>query len=134
MWQPADLFKPIAQPVGIPNPNIPSIPSSGNPYAAATTGPGAPTYRQMYPKPDQSALVLAFGILSWFSCPIFGIIAWILGDSGLRDIRLGLVDPANKGLMQAGYYLGMVNVIIFMLCGGGYFVLIAVMALLGGMN
>ncbi len=132
MWQPADLFKPFAQPVGIPN--IPNIPNSGNPYSAATSSPVAQPYHKMYPKPDQSALVLAFGILAWFICPIFGIVAWIIGSSGLRDIRLGLVDPANKGLMQAGYYLGMVNVIICMICGGSYFVLVALLALIGGMN
>ena len=78
--------------------------------------------------------MLAFGILAWFICPIFGIVAWIMGNSGLHDIRLGLVDPANKGLMQAGYYLGMVNAIIITLCGGGYVVFIALMVLLGAMN
>jgi len=127
MWQGAESFKPSA-----PQAVIPNTPTSANPYAASTVGPAAPTYGQMYPKPDQSGLVLAFGILSWFICPIFGIVAWIMGNSGLRDIRLGLVDPANKGLMQAGYYLGMVNVIIYMLCGGGYFVFIALMILKAG--
>jgi phage FluMu protein Com len=125
-WQVAESFKPRAIQAGMP--------SSGNPYATATTGSVVPAYGQMYPKPDQSGLVLAFGILSWFICPIFGIVAWVMGSSGLRDIKLGLVDPANKGLMQAGYYLGMVNVILYVLCGGGYFVFIAMMILLGAMG
>lgn len=125
-WQGAEAFKPSAPLAGMPN-----MPSSGNPYATASTVTNAPGYGQMYPKPDQSGLVLAFGILSWFLCPIFGIVAWVMGNSGLRDIQLGLVDPANKGLMQAGYYLGMVNVLLYVLCGGGYFVFIALMILLG---
>lgn len=125
-WQVADAFKPSAQVSSFSNP--------ANPYSVAPASPAAPTYGQMYPKPDQSGLVLAFGILSWFICPIFGVVAWIMGNSGLNDIRLGLVDPANKGLMQAGYYLGMVNVILYILCGGGYFLFIAMMVLLGAMN
>ena len=129
MWQSAEIFKPGQQSAGIPLSS-----SSTNPYAATTSGSAAPMYGQMYPKPDQSALVLAFGILSWFICPIFGVVAWIMGHSGLSDIRLGLADPANKGLMQAGYYLGMVNVIIYLLCGGGYFVFIAFMILIGSMS
>ncbi len=132
MWQPADVFNPNAQRAGIPN--SPNSPSSANPFAAAPVSSVAPTYRQMYPKPDQSGLVLAFGILAWFICPIFGIVAWIMGQAGLRDIRLGLVDPSNKGLMLAGYYLGMVNVIICLLCGGGYFVFIALMVLTSAMH
>lgn len=128
-WQGAETFKPVSQQNAMPN-----SPISGNPYAAVNTVPMTPTYGQMYPKPDQSGLVLAFGILSWFVCPIFGVVAWIMGNSGLHDIRLGLVDPANKGLMQAGYYIGMVNVILYVLCGGGYFVFIAMMVLLGSMS
>ena len=128
MWQNSDLFKPMAQ-----SASIPISTNSANPYATAPS-PSPMGYSQMYPKPDQSGLVLAFGILSWFLCPIFGVIAWVMGHSTLRDIRLGLVDPANKGLTQAGYYLGMVNVILYLVCGGGYFVFIAFMILLGTMN
>ena len=128
-WQSAEVFKPGQVQAGMPN-----IPNSGNPYSTATSGPTGPSYGQMYPKPDQSGLVLAFGILSWFICPIFGIVAWIMGNSGLRDIKLGLVDPANKGLMQAGYYLGMVNVILYLICGGGYFVLVALMIVGGAVS
>ena len=132
MWQGAEIFQPVAQPAGPAG--VPFASTASNPYAATASSSAAPTYGQMYPKADQSALVLAFGILSWFICPIFGVVAWIMGHSGLNDIRLGLVDPANKGLMQAGYYLGMINVIIYLLCGGGYFVFIAFMILIGTMN
>ena len=129
IWQTAELFKPIEKPAGVSYTS-----NSANPYAATISHSSLGTYGPMFPKPDQSGLVLAFGILSWFICPIFGIVAWIMGNSGLHDIRRGLVDPANKGLMQAGYYLGMVNVIIYILCGGGYFVFVALMILLGTMR
>lgn len=131
MWQGAEFFKPGGQPAGSPFTTSPFTTSSANPYATTTA---AATYGQMYPKPDQSGLVLAFGILAWFFCPIFGVVAWIMGHSGLRDIRLGLVDPANKGLMQVGYYLGMVSAILWLVCGGGYFVITALAILLSSMN
>ncbi len=84
-----------------------------------------------YPKPDQSGLVLAFGILSWFVCPIFGVVAWVMGRTALQDIAAGLADPANKGLLQFGYYLGMVNVILYTICFGGYIVVAALAITLG---
>ena len=127
MWQGAEFFKP-----GGRSAESPFNTSSANPYAT-TTSAGA-TYGQMYAKPDQSGLVLAFGILAWFFCPIFGFVAWIMGHNGLRDIRLGLVDPANKGLMQAGYYLGMVCALLWLFCGGGLFVVNALGILLSSMN
>ncbi len=133
-WQSAETFKPVLQqPAAVPA-GMAFASSSSNPYAATPPSATPVSYGSMYPKPDQSGLVLAFGILSWFLCPIFGIVAWIMGNTGLNDIRQGLVDPANKGLMQAGYYLGMVHIILITLCGGGYFVFIALMVLLGAMN
>ena len=112
-------------------------PASGpvNPYSATNPFPSdANSYRQMYPVSDQSGLVLAFGILSWFLCPIFGILAWVMGRAGLRDIAAGMADPANKGLMQAGYYLGMVHVLLITVCVGGYIVFIAFAITLGSLS
>ncbi len=122
IWQPAELFKPSANPYE-------SKPSA-NPYAAASpytsTGP-----MQVYPAADQSGLVLAMGILSWIVCPICGVIAWVMGNNGLKEIAAGRMDPTNRGLMQVGYYLGMVSVIISCLCCGGYFLLFALAAVAG---
>jgi hypothetical protein len=111
-WQPSEVFRPTV-----------------NPYAAlpiesqqASFGPRI----QNYPKADQSGIVLAMGILSWLLCPIFGVVAWVMGSNGLRDIAAGLTDPANKGLMQVGYYLGMVHVLLLLLSCGGISVLMAI--------
>ena len=140
MWQSAEMAKPMSPAQAgmytaayTPGGAAMSGGSASNPYAAAGM-PGGDAFRQMYPKPDQSGLVLAFGILSWFICPIFGIIAWIMGRNGLKDIAAGLMDPANKGLMQAGYYLGMVCIILYSLCFGGYIVFVALAIGFGGMR
>lgn len=128
MWQAAEISKPG----GSPNPY--AAHGSSNPYAAVAMTSAASGYVPLYAKSDQSALVLAFGILSWLLCPIFGIVAWVMGRSGLRDIAMGLSDPANKGVMLFGYYLGMVHVILVSVCIGGYIVFFAVAIGLGGMN
>jgi hypothetical protein len=123
-WQPAHMFQPSgASPAA----------TSTNPFAAyPTSGPAAPLGRQ-YPKADQSGLVLAMGILSWFVCPICGVIAWVVGNQTLKDIQRGLVDPTNRGLVQVGYYLGMVNVILTIACFGFYVLFIALLAIGGNL-
>lgn len=107
--------------------------TASNPYAAVGGQANDMSYHK-YAKPDVSGMVLAFGILSWFICPIFGIVAWIMGRTALKDVATGLMDPANKGLIQAGYYLGIVNVILYSLCFGGYIVFFALAIGFGGMS
>ncbi len=136
-WQPAETMRAVNQPRAFTatSSSSASSASSANPYAATAAGASAADgYRNMYPKADQSGMVLAFGILSWFLCPIFGIVAWIMGQAGLKDIAAGLVDPANKGIMQAGYYLGMVHVILIMVCFGAYIVFVAFAVTLGAIS
>ena len=128
IWQPAEGFR--SGPQAFTAPMMPS--GGGNPYAATVGGPSAAAMNYpRYPKPDQSGLVLAFGILSWFVCPIFGIVAWVMGRSALADIAAGLSDPANKGMLMFGYYLGMICVILYSLCIGGYIVFAALAITLG---
>jgi hypothetical protein len=121
-WQSADLFR------------VAAMPTSGNPYAEnpyqATAGQGMTSY----PKSDQSGLVLTMGILSFLLCPLFGIVAWVMGHTALKDIQAGRADPRNKGLVQVGYYLGIASVVINLLCFGGYFVLVAIAMIGGGMQ
>ena len=112
-WQPKAAFQSV---VSAPL----TMPATGvNPYAAQSTfTPGVATSRT-YPKADQSGLVLAMGILAWIGgCPIFGIIAWVIGAQALADIGSGQADPSSRGVVQVGYYLGMINVILCIACGG----------------
>ena len=68
--------------------------------------------QQQYMKPHRGTLILVFGILSWMLCFIFGAVAWSMGNTDLRDMRAGRMDPTGEGLTQAGRILGMVSVII----------------------
>lgn len=115
----SSTFRPI--PVGA---------SKSNPFASAAAATSLPNQTIVsYPKTDQSGLILAMGIMSFLVCGICGIIAWVMGSGALKDIQAGRMDPANKGLVQVGYYLGMASVLLHIFCIGGYVILIAFFAI-----
>jgi hypothetical protein len=63
-------------------------------------------------RPHRGVLVLVFGILGLVCCVIFGIIAWVMGSSDLREIDAGRMDPAGRGLTQAGKICGIISVVL----------------------
>jgi len=114
-WHSASIYEP--QSAGGSNPYAES---SFQPFSpASVTQPSA----KQYAKPDPSGMVLSMGLIAWGSwmfCPlvigwIFGLIAWVQGSAGLKEIQQGIADPTNVQLVKVGYYLGMVNVIISLL-------------------
>lgn len=125
IWQPAATFR---------RPGSPNLDTSApnNPFAAQSTSGSPLSSGQTYPKVDQSGLVLAMGILTWIGfCPIFGIIAWVIGGQALKDMQQGTADPTTRGLVQVGYYLGMINVILWVCCMGFFFLSVAVSVVVG---
>ena len=78
--------------------------------------PAAPQAPQPAPQRPLEAhrggAVLALGILGLAVCVICGIIAWVMGNGDLRKIDAGLMDPAGRGLTQAGKICGMISVIV----------------------
>lgn len=65
--------------------------------------------------------------LSW----IPGLIAWLKGRTAMSDIRNGVADPTNMSLVQVGYYLGLVNVIITLLAVVAFVAIMAVAVVTG---
>ncbi len=63
-------------------------------------------------KPHRGGVILALGILGIVVCFICGIIAWVEGNSDLREMNAGLMDPSGRGLTQAGKICGMTGVIL----------------------
>jgi DNA-directed RNA polymerase subunit M/transcription elongation factor TFIIS len=59
--------------------------------------------------PHRGGLILAFGILGWVICFPFGIAAWVMGNSDLREMAAGRMDPRGEGLTRAGKILGAVQ-------------------------
>ncbi|MBX3422261.1 MAG: hypothetical protein KF752_11965 [Pirellulaceae bacterium] len=90
--------------------------ASGNPYAVSPTlalgsGVASPTYA----KPDRGVLVLVMGILSFVVCGLFSIIAVVMGARALKDIQAGLANPNDKTMVQIGFWLGVVNLVLHLL-------------------
>ena len=75
--------------------------------------PAGPMPQNQQPlKPHRGVMVLVFGILGLVVCVILGIVAWVMGKNDLREIDAGLMDPAGRGLTQAGKICGMISVIL----------------------
>lgn len=110
--------------------------TTANPFAdtvPSMSQSSTPQYQYQYSQQDRSGLILALGILAWvltFSCgpfgTILGVLAWIFGAQDLRAAREGRVDPRTLTSIQVGYYLGMIQVLLSVLCFGGYLIMIIV--------
>ena len=61
-------------------------------------------------------MILVLGILGWlFTCPIFAVMAWVMGTSDLREMRSGRMDSSGMGLTQAGHILGMIYTLLWLI-------------------
>jgi len=66
-------------------------------------------------KPHRGTLILVFGILGLVICFPLGIAAWVMGNSDLKAIAAGTMDPEGKQLTNIGRILGMVATGLFLL-------------------
>ena len=62
--------------------------------------------------PHRGAMILAFGILGLIVCFPLGIIAWVMGNGDLKQMRDGRMDPSGESLTSVGKILGMVGTIL----------------------
>ena len=75
--------------------------------------PAGPQYStQQTLRPHRGGLILALGILGLVCCFICGIIAWVMGNSDLKEMAAGRMDPSGQGMTQAGKICGMISVIL----------------------
>jgi hypothetical protein len=63
-------------------------------------------------KPHRGTLILVLGILGIVVCGPLGIVAWIMGNTDLKEIDGGLMDPAGRGNTNAGRICGMIATIL----------------------
>jgi hypothetical protein len=71
-------------------------------------------------QPHRGVMILVFGILGVLSisCVLLGflgIFAWVMGKRDLELMRRGQMDKEGRSLTHAGYILGIVGTILFML-------------------
>jgi hypothetical protein len=61
-------------------------------------------------KPHRGSTIQLLGILSFFIAPlILGPIAWIMGNTDLREIRAGRMDPEGESQTKVGRICGMIS-------------------------
>jgi len=60
-------------------------------------------------KPHRGAVILAFGILGFVVCQLFGVAAWVMADKDLREMDRGYMDPSGRDMTMTGRILGMVG-------------------------
>ena len=59
-------------------------------------------------KPHRGVLILVFGILGLVACQFFGIAAWVMGNTDMYEMDVGLMDPAGRDMTKAGRICGMI--------------------------
>ena len=93
-------------------PGPPPVPGRGGPPPAPSqTGP-PPRRRRPRLKPHRGGTILTFGILGLLCCIIFAIMAWVMGNADMQEIRAGRMDPSGEGSTNAGRIMGMIGCIL----------------------
>jgi len=88
-------------------------------------------------KPHRGTLILVLGILSLIVCGPLGIAAWIMGNTDLREIEAGIMDPEGRSMTQAGKVCGIIACILMavsVVFGIGFFLLFFVGAMAGAVQ
>jgi predicted RNA-binding Zn-ribbon protein involved in translation (DUF1610 family) len=62
-----------------------------------------------YSQPHRGAMLLTFGILGFVVCPIFAIVAWVMANGDLQEMKAGRMDPEGEGLTKAGKIISIVS-------------------------
>jgi predicted Zn finger-like uncharacterized protein len=73
-----------------------------------------PRRRRRRLQDHRGAMILTFGIVSFFFMPlIFGPLAWILGSQDLKEIRAGRMDPEGQSATETGRLCGMIATLLW---------------------
>jgi len=59
-------------------------------------------------EPHRGIMILVFGILGLVVCQLFGIAAWVMGNTDLNEMNAGYMDPSGRDLTNAGRICGMI--------------------------
>jgi hypothetical protein len=62
-------------------------------------------------KPHRGVMILIFGLLG-LCCFIFPILAIVMGNSDLKEMKAGRMDRSGEGLTKAGVIIGIIMLIL----------------------
>jgi mannitol-specific phosphotransferase system IIBC component len=81
-------------------------------WQAGSPGSAAPA---QYVAPHRGGIVLVLGLLGFImSCPVFSLIAWVMGSNDLAEMRAGRMDPSGEAMTQAGRLMGMLMSLFYL--------------------
>ena len=94
------------------------------PFAMASPGPlmspdaslgTAHSNRPAVILPHRGVIIFALGAASWITalCPVFGVIAWNMGNRDLELMYAGQMDASGMRMTHAGRLLGLIHVLTF---------------------
>ena len=126
-WQEAGELLPQLRPLPQTHPATPSaalVPPALHTWAAPPPDFPAPAVAPTqasargYVVPHRGGLILALGLIGFVvSCPIFSLMAWVMGSHDLNEMRAGRMDRQGEGMTQAGQVLGMILSALWILGG-----------------
>lgn len=117
---------PTAASTDTPFSSVPTSPAQAtNPYTAPRTA--GPLHRPF--RPHRGGMILMFGVLGFACCQIFSIVAWVMGYSDMKEIKAGRMDPAGRGLTQAGMIIGIIGTVLMILTVGAQLIIVLFMAI-----
>lgn len=129
-WEPAtSMFPTLVRVAPKPDPAPAFQPPS--PFGASLYSPAAGSTSQ-YMQPHRGGLILVLGLVGIvMGCPIFSLMAWVMGSGDLREMQVGRMDRSGEGLTQAGMILGMIPSILFIVGAALVMLVIIVTAVAG---
>ena len=66
-------------------------------------------------KPHRGTLILVLGILGLVVCGPLGIAAWIMGNTDIKEMAAGTMDPSGRSNTSAGRICGMIASILMVI-------------------
>lgn len=63
----------------------------------------------------QGTTILVLGILSLICCGLLGPVAWIMGNSAIKEIDANPSAYSNRGSVQAGRIIGIIATVLLIL-------------------
>jgi hypothetical protein len=123
----ADTSKPVrpaldgSPPVVKPEPPLPESRQLDRPSGRHINDEDEDDLRERRPRrrrrrdyqPHRGGMIMAMGIISlFFMGYVLGPIAWIMGNSDLKEIRAGRMDPEGESATNTGRICGMIATIL----------------------
>ncbi|MCC5828507.1 MAG: DUF4339 domain-containing protein [Phycisphaeraceae bacterium] len=65
-----------------------------------------------YVEPHRGGTILALALVGFCCCFIIAIVAWVMANDDLGKMDAGLMDPAGRGMTQAGKIVAIVGIAI----------------------